>query len=224
MTDAEKIEWLTAVNKALMESQELWAAEIKKLRNIAYIGDHHFPDLTWKARFEELFEDNKNLKAEIEQLREDLVREQEASANGWKAADTEHNRAMTYMNDLMGANHEIECLQQARIKAEEERDERSRFAAAETEHANRWAGRAHSAEAEVQRLKTQMEHEAKDYTQDDVNQMTNEMITLRKKYEKIAFKRGAEAMREVALRACEEPQMGMESDMIRNLPIPEDKS
>lgn len=27
-----------------------------------------------------------------------------------KQVSDEHNRAMTYMNDLMGANHEIECL------------------------------------------------------------------------------------------------------------------
>jgi hypothetical protein len=32
MTDAEKIEWLTATNKALMESQERLAAEIKELK------------------------------------------------------------------------------------------------------------------------------------------------------------------------------------------------
>jgi len=34
MTDAEKIEWLTATNKALMESQENLAGEVKELRNM----------------------------------------------------------------------------------------------------------------------------------------------------------------------------------------------
>lgn len=34
MTDAEKIEWLSATNKALMESQERLAGEIKQLRKL----------------------------------------------------------------------------------------------------------------------------------------------------------------------------------------------
>jgi hypothetical protein len=37
MTDAEKIEWLSATNKALMESQERLAGEIKELRQM--LGD-----------------------------------------------------------------------------------------------------------------------------------------------------------------------------------------
>lgn len=68
-----------------------------------------------------------------------------------------------------------------------------------------------------------MEHEAKDYTQDDVNQMTNEMITLRKEYEKIAFKRGAEAMREVAALWVNDFCASGKAISIRNLPVPEDK-
>jgi|688.fasta_scaffold420411_4 hypothetical protein len=34
-----------------------------------------------------------------------------------KQISDEHNRAMTYMNDLMGANNEIECLRAERDKA-----------------------------------------------------------------------------------------------------------
>lgn len=34
MTDAEKIDWLSATNKALMESQERLAGEIKELRKL----------------------------------------------------------------------------------------------------------------------------------------------------------------------------------------------
>lgn len=37
-----------------------------------------------------------------------------------------------------------------------------------------------------------------------------------------AFLRGAEAMREAAIRVCEEPQMGTEAEAIRALPVPED--
>ena len=69
MTDAEKIEWLSAINKALMESQERLAGEIKELRELAYIGDHHFPDLTWKARFDELLEENKKLRKMLEETK-----------------------------------------------------------------------------------------------------------------------------------------------------------
>ena len=69
MTDAEKIEWLSATNKALMESQERLAGEVKELRKLAYIGDHHFPDLTWKARFDELLEENKRLRKMLEETK-----------------------------------------------------------------------------------------------------------------------------------------------------------
>ena len=62
MTDAEKIEWLTATNNALIESQERLASEVKELRKLAYFGDHHFPDLTWKARFNEVLEENTKLR------------------------------------------------------------------------------------------------------------------------------------------------------------------
>jgi len=62
MTDAEKIEWLTATNKALMESQERLAGEVKELRKLAYFGEHHFPGLTWKVRCEELLKENKELR------------------------------------------------------------------------------------------------------------------------------------------------------------------
>ena len=36
-------------------------AEIEKLQTLAYLGEHHFPDQTWKARCQEL-------RAEIERL------------------------------------------------------------------------------------------------------------------------------------------------------------
>jgi hypothetical protein len=37
-------------------------AENAKLRKLAYFGEHHFPDLTWKVRCEELLEENKELR------------------------------------------------------------------------------------------------------------------------------------------------------------------
>lgn len=72
MTDTEKIEWLSAINKALMESQERLAGEIKELRELAYIGDHHFPDLTWKARFDELLEENRKLRKVLHFVRRNI--------------------------------------------------------------------------------------------------------------------------------------------------------
>jgi len=42
----------------------------------------------------------------------------------------------------------------------------------------------------------------KEYSQNEVNIMTNEMIALRKEYERAAFRRGAEAMRKAASAAC----------------------
>ena len=37
-------------------------AENTKLRKLAYFGEHHFPDLTWKVRCEELLKENKELR------------------------------------------------------------------------------------------------------------------------------------------------------------------
>lgn len=37
-------------------------AENAKLRKLAYFGEHHFPDLTWKVRCEELLKENKELR------------------------------------------------------------------------------------------------------------------------------------------------------------------
>ncbi len=49
---------------------------------------------------------------------------------------------------------------------------------------------------EVNRLKARMEAEAKDWPQEAVNEMVEDMIALRKEYVRAAFKRGAEAQRE----------------------------
>jgi len=102
MTDAEKIEWLTATNKALMESQERLAGEVKELRKLAYFGEHHFPDLTWKVRCEELLKENKEMRKLL------------AEAQG------NHTAAVEAFHDATRLRSEI---QHARIKAENERDE-----------------------------------------------------------------------------------------------------
>ena len=71
-----------------------------------------------------------------------------------------------------------------------------------------------------------------EYSQDEVNEMTTDMIALRKEYEKNAYRRGAEAMREAAARQCEtaSPTHGRPTTVgsgyaaaIRSLPTPEDK-
>lgn len=42
--------------KALEQELKCAREEIRKLEGIAYLGEHHFPDLTYKARFEELLD------------------------------------------------------------------------------------------------------------------------------------------------------------------------
>ena len=66
----------------------------------------------------------------------------------------------------------------------------------------------------------------KEYSQNEVNIMTNEMIALRKEYERAAFRRGAEAMRKTAALACQPMLRSMASrselaDNINSLQIPE---
>jgi hypothetical protein len=69
----------------------------------------------------------------------------------------------------------------------------------------------------------------KEYSQNEVNIMTNEMIALRKEYERAAFRRGAEAMRKAAAAACRPmlaaciPMVSRSelADNIRTLPTPE---
>jgi len=50
MTDSEKIEWLTATNNALMESQELLAGEVKELRECLrwYLDNDPTNDVTYE--------------------------------------------------------------------------------------------------------------------------------------------------------------------------------
>lgn len=43
--------------------------EVDRLRELAYIGEHHFPDLTYKARLEETVRDLRETQAECAELR-----------------------------------------------------------------------------------------------------------------------------------------------------------
>jgi len=87
------------------------------------------------------------------------------------------------------------------------------------------------ARAKVERLKAQIAAEAKDYSQDDVNVMTTDMIAIRKAAVVEAYRRGAEAMREKCAvyiqHASHEDGIGMGSQRmemgIRALGLPEDK-
>lgn len=88
--------------------------------------------------------------------------------------------------------------------------------------------------AEVEKLQKRLEEEAKDYTQDDVNKITQEMITVRKEHEASAFQRGAEFMRDASERACLEvarsesyysPNVGDEcAERVRSILIPDYRS
>jgi hypothetical protein len=60
--------------------------------------------------------------------------------------------------------------------------------------------------AECERLRRERDAAcmaAGEYSQDDVNAMTTDMIALRKEYEKNAYQRGAEAMREAAAKVAQ---------------------
>ena len=88
--------------------------------------------------------------------------------------------------------------------------------------------------AEVERLTKERNAAcmaAGEYSQDEVNAMTTEMIALRKEYEKIAYRRGAEAMRDAcAEMVASEMTSGLLTPgnirqvvgLIRSLPIPEE--
>ena len=62
-------------------------------------------------------------------------------------------------------------------------------------------GERDDARDEIKRLKARMEAEAKDWSQEAVNEMVEDMISLRKEYVSAAFKRGAEAQREACLQS-----------------------
>ena len=66
-----------------------------------------------------------------------------------------------------------------------------------------------------------------EYSQDEVNAMTTDMIAVRKAAERAAFQSGAEAMREAAaLLVSNERRLWLRSELvfdIRALPIPEDR-
>jgi len=83
------------------------------------------------------------------------------------------------------------------------------------------------ARAEVERLKRERDAAymaAGEYSQDEVNAMTTEMIALRKEYEKSAYRRGAEAMREACANAFAEYEgAGLSAQILAmELPIPEE--
>ena len=91
-------------------------------------------------------------------------------------------------------------------EAKEWAKHRDEFAAAETGHANRWADRAHKAEAEVERLQRSCErltllHKVALDRNDEAMKLCQEAVTQRdyfREKNRLAFQRGAEAMREAA--------------------------
>jgi hypothetical protein len=167
MTDAEKIEWLTATNKALMESQERLAGEVKELKADLDMVDSD--DRIARRRFESevlrLQEDNKQLRK--------LLRH--------------------FFNNGSGIPY------------------------------SQWTREQHAAYDILQKGLDKMTDE-KEYSQNEVNIMTNEMIALRKEYERAAFRRGAEAMRlKIAIVYTRREQDGWYTgqETILATPIPE---
>ncbi len=62
MSDIVEIQMLCA--DAQREVREL-RAENEELKKLAYVGEHHFPDLTWKARCDELRAENEEIKTKL---------------------------------------------------------------------------------------------------------------------------------------------------------------
>jgi hypothetical protein len=68
-----------AIQEALLESARLLLAaaeqreQLDATTKLAYLGEHHFPDLTWKARFEELREDFATLTAERDEAQRTMA-------------------------------------------------------------------------------------------------------------------------------------------------------
>lgn len=96
---------------------------------------------------------------------------------------------------------------------------------------DRLARERDEARAELHAVKARLEDPALEYTQADVNKLTDEMIAVRKEYEVLAFKRGAEYMREASEKECLKiarsesyfsPNVGDDcAEAIRNLPFPD---
>ena len=105
------------------------------------------------------------------------------------------------------------------------------YSEGERDKARAWAHKCErerdEARAEVDRLKRERDAAymaAGEYSQDEVNAMTTEMIALRKEYEKSAYRRGAEAMREACANAFAEYEgAGLSAQILAmELPIPEE--
>lgn len=115
--------------------------------------------------------------------------------------------------------------------------ERSEFAAAETGHANRWAERAHKAEAEVERLGKALTQETR-LSLSTQRQLDEARAEVRRTYKELSesiareaetYERRAEAMREAAAScvgsdtALPQTYRSVLEGRIRDLPVPEDK-
>jgi DNA repair exonuclease SbcCD ATPase subunit len=61
-----KAEYGEADPDGLLLQANVLKNEINNLRKLAYLGDHHFPDLTYKARLEELVAEHRQTQAQLE--------------------------------------------------------------------------------------------------------------------------------------------------------------
>ena len=77
------VEQSTQTVDAMFEKNQRLTAEVERLTKLAYIGEHHFPDLTWKARCEEAA-------AEVERLRGALVKVRAHTAHTKASPDELH--------------------------------------------------------------------------------------------------------------------------------------
>lgn len=70
--------------------------EVEALKGLVYIGEHHFPQLTWKARCEEAYSDLRSAREEVERLKA-LALEMFAHADEWAGTRaSSHYRSEIY--------------------------------------------------------------------------------------------------------------------------------
>jgi len=90
-----------------------------------------------------------------------------------------------------------------------------------------WSRDQHQAEIVRDAINAALAEPVKvEYSQDEVNEMTTDMIAIRKEAERAAYQRGAEVMREAAADYIRRTGWDMNPQVscsVRTLPIPEDK-
>ena len=145
-------------------------------------------------------------------------------------AEKVQNHALTILKGRERPEWTFDRLMRERDEARDEIQMAKRYCDELAETISKFAAREiileserDEARDEVARLRARLEAEAKDYTQDDVNKLTDEMIKVRREHEKDAFVAGAVSMREACAQYANSFCASGHDAAIRAIPIPEMK-